>query len=169
MSDVFQDSFTREVDPKTVVPSTQSSGNSVSTRRNSSIPVNARKCRFYKNPSGQTQFNMKLRLVQQNQLSQSMIDRQQQAASNAQGNVQYVQSTVNLRQPALLTNPVQSKTAFVQQQLSQSMIDRQPQVPSNAQGNVQYVQSTVNLRQPALLTNPVQYETAFVHNSLVNL
>ena len=91
--------------------------------------------------------------VQQNMLSQSMIDRQRQAASGARGNVQYVQSTVNLGQPALLTNPVQYGTAFVTQQPSQSMIDRHQQVPPNAQGNVQYVQSTVNLGQPAVSDN----------------
>ena len=96
---------------------------------------------------------MKVCLAQQQQLSQSMIDRQWQAAPSAQGNVQYVQSTVNLGQPAVLTNPVQYETAFVTQQLSQSLIDRQQQVPSNAQGNVQYVQSTVNLRQPAVSDN----------------
>ena len=61
--------------------------------------------------------------------------------------------TVNLRQPAPLTNPVQYRTAFVTRQPSQSTIDRQQQVIPKIQGNAQYVQSTGNLEQPAVSNN----------------
>ena len=99
------------------------------------------------------------------QPSQSMIDRHPQVPPNAQGNVQYVQSTVNLGQPIVsdivsdtiplssTTNPAQFAAALVYRQPSQSMIDGHQQVPLNSHGNVQYVQSTVNLRQPTVSDN----------------
>ena len=152
MSDDSRGSLGREVGPSTVEPSTRSSVSNASSRSNSSNPGIPGNVGFTRTPRTDT-IQQENASVQQYMLSQSMIDRQRQAAPSARGNVQYVQSTVNLGQPALLTNPVQLETAFVTQQPSQSMIDRHQQVPPNAQGNVQYVQSTVNLGQPAVSDN----------------
>ena len=85
MSYGSQTSLSRDVDPSTVGPSTQSGVAYGGTRSNSSNPGIPGAVGFTRTPRTDT--------IQQNetasvrpQLSQSMIDRQRHAVSNAQGN-----------------------------------------------------------------------------------
>ena len=87
MSYGSQTSLGREVAPPTVDPSTQSGVAFADTRSNSSNPGIPGAVGFTRTPRTDTIQQHESASVRP-QLSQSMIDRQQQAVSNAQGNAQ---------------------------------------------------------------------------------